>query len=489
MQKVFRRGHALSQLAVCAMLAACGGSGDSAGTNGGLLQAIEFDYPGGAMLLDGPVTLHAVATSGLPVSFESTTPDTCTVAGDQLTLVSAGECRVVATQSGGKTADGVTWAAADEATQLFNVLKHTQQITFVPPDYVLSAQTRSIELSATAESGLPVSFSTSTPEVCTISGSTLQLKGKGSCAVVAAQEGDANYSAGATPRFIAVDPLLLADGFTPGSGAGSGNLSTKQSGAVTANPWASPLNGWEWCPAVNDAGDSNANWCYRTVSDDGTTLTSALHVPDSKVSGWYTGFNRINIFAPGLSGFNGSGDTSSGLRVTSEKVLAFTLGVNKTLAEYPSPGRPVVVNVDLGKSNGNCNVELSALVWPDSGLISYGIPLGDFAVTNNCGLADVTATSLDSVRALPDRNGPVGATAEEVAAAEQAYQVELAKLADARASAASLLKSSDVARVRFWIYEFNDKVKPGPNDVPPPTAEELSRFDTDLTIKGAITIQ
>jgi hypothetical protein len=490
MQKVFRRGHALSQLAVCAMLAACGGGGgDSGATNGGLLQAIEFDYPGGAMLLDGPVTLHAVASSGLPVSFESSTPDTCTVAGDQLTLVSAGECRVVATQPGGQTADGVTWAAADEATQLFNVLKHTQQITFVPPDYVLSAQTSSIELSATAESGLPVSFSTSTPEVCTITGSTLQLKGKGSCAVVAAQEGDPNYAAGATPRFIAVDPLLLADGFTPGSGAGSGNLATKQGGAVVANPWASPLNGWEWCNAQDDSGNSNENWCYRTVSDDGTTLTSALHVPDSRLSGWYTGFNRINIFAPGLAGFNGSGDTTSGLRVTSEKVLAFTLGVNKTLAEYPSPGRPVVVNLDLGKSNGGCNVELSALVWPDSGLVSYGIPLGDFAVTNNCGLADVTATSLDSVRALPDRNGPVGATPDEVARAEADYQTALAGLKDARAAAAGLLGTSDVVRVRFWMYDFNDKVKPAATDVPPPTAEELARFDTDLTIKGAITIQ
>ena len=45
MHKVFRRGHALTQLAVCAMLAACGGGSDSSGTSGGRLQAIEFDYP------------------------------------------------------------------------------------------------------------------------------------------------------------------------------------------------------------------------------------------------------------------------------------------------------------------------------------------------------------------------------------------------------------------------------------------------------------
>jgi hypothetical protein len=44
------------------------------------------------------------------------------VSGDQLTLVSAAECLVVASQPGGKSADGRTWAAADETSQLFNVL-------------------------------------------------------------------------------------------------------------------------------------------------------------------------------------------------------------------------------------------------------------------------------------------------------------------------------------------------------------------------------
>jgi hypothetical protein len=192
MQKVFRRGHALTQLAVCAMLAACGGGGSSADGSGGRLQVIEFAYPGGAMLLDGPVTLSAVASSGLPVSFESTTPATCTTSGDQLTLVSAGECRVVASQPGGKSADGVTWAPADETSQLFNVLKHTQQVTFAPPDYVLSSNGTSVSLSASSTSGLPVSFATDTPANCAIEGSQLKLLGKGTCAVTASVAGDDN---------------------------------------------------------------------------------------------------------------------------------------------------------------------------------------------------------------------------------------------------------------------------------------------------------
>ena len=101
------RGFALTQVAACAILVACGGGGDSEGNSGGRMQAISFKYPGGSMLLDGPVTLSATATSGLPVTFQSTTPTTCTVSGNQLTLVSAGESRVAAKQSGGAGATGV----------------------------------------------------------------------------------------------------------------------------------------------------------------------------------------------------------------------------------------------------------------------------------------------------------------------------------------------------------------------------------------------
>lgn len=473
MQKMFRRGYALTQVAACAMLVACGGGGESEGGSGGRLQSITFQYPGGSMLLDGPVTLSAVASSGLPVSFESTTPTTCTVSGDQLTLVKAGECRVAAHQPGGQTADGVQWAEADEVSQLFMVLKHTQQVTFAPPDYVLSSASTSVALSATSESGLPVSFSSSTPANCAIEGNTLKLLGKGTCAVTASAPGDADWEEGTTQRFIAVDPLLIADGFDPsGAGRGTSNaMSTKQGGNVTVNPWATLLNaGWEWCD-----GNAGGDWCYRTVSQDGSTLSSALEFPadpawiaehTAGTGGWYTGFNRIDIFAPGLSDFNASGDTTSGLRVTTEQVLGFTLGVNTGLY---TAGKPIVVHLDLGKRNGSCNVTLSGLLWPRNGLISYAFPLDNFAVTDACGLAGVTAASLDNdVRTLPNPNTTDGLAA---------YQAALAKIADARASAMTLLKSSDIVRVRFRLMDINNSV--GSNGV----------FASDVTIKGAITIQ
>jgi hypothetical protein len=446
------------------MLAACGGGGDTEGGSGGRLQVIEFAYPGGGMLLDGPVTLHAVASSGLPVSFESTTAAFCTVSGDQLTLVAEGECRVVARQEGGKTPDGVLWAAADETSQLFKVLKHTQEVTFAPPDYVLSSNSTSVALSATSESGLPISFSSDTPATCAIEGSELKLLGKGTCAVTATAAGDDNYAEHSVQRFVAVDPLLVADGFDP-SGAGRGSssdMATKQGGKVSANPWGSPLNaGWEWCDA-NAGGD----WCYREVSPDGSTLTSALHYPEANWTpgGWQYGFNRIDIFAPGLTDFNASGDTTGGVRVTTETALGFTLGINSGLF---SAGRPIVLHLDLGKRNGGCNVTLSALLWPQNGLISYAVPLSDFAVTDACGLADVATASLDDqVRRLPNPNSD-----------RAAYEAALEGFAAARTSAMTLMKSSDIVRVRYRLMDVNDSIKTD------------GVYASDLTIRGAITIQ
>jgi hypothetical protein len=220
-------------------------------------------------------------------------------------------------------------------------------------------------------------------------------------------------------------------------------MSTKQGGNVTVNPWGSPLNaGWEWCDA-----NSEANW---------------------SPGGWQYGFNRIDIFAPGLSDFNASGDTASGLRVTTEKALGFTLGINNGL--YLA-GRPIVLHLDLGKRNGSCNVTLSTLLWPLDGLASYAVSLSAFAVTDACGLADVATASLDDqVRRLPNYNdtengGPA------------AYQAALEEMAGARASAMTLLKSSDIARVRFRLMDVNDSIKTD------------GVYASDVTIKGAVTIQ
>jgi hypothetical protein len=76
-------------------------------------QTIDFPVVSGKTYGDAPFTLEATASSGLPVSYASSTDEVCSVSGDQVTIVAAGTCTVQASQGG----DGVEWAAATSVGQ------------------------------------------------------------------------------------------------------------------------------------------------------------------------------------------------------------------------------------------------------------------------------------------------------------------------------------------------------------------------------------
>ncbi len=79
-------------------------------------QTITFAPLVNVNLSAGSVQLNAIATSGLPVAFASTTSTVCTVSGATLTLIAAGTCSVSASQTG----NGV-YAPAASASQSFAV--------------------------------------------------------------------------------------------------------------------------------------------------------------------------------------------------------------------------------------------------------------------------------------------------------------------------------------------------------------------------------
>jgi len=63
-------------------------------------QTITFAQPSDTRADQGPVSLNASASSGLAVSFASSTTGVCTVSGSSVTLVSVGTCTVTASQAG-----------------------------------------------------------------------------------------------------------------------------------------------------------------------------------------------------------------------------------------------------------------------------------------------------------------------------------------------------------------------------------------------------
>ncbi|MGZ5508842.1 MAG: MBG domain-containing protein, partial [Limisphaerales bacterium] len=138
---------------------------------------------------DPDFTVTGGASSDLPVTFSAT--GNCTVTGNGLNsasvhLTGAGSCTITVTQPGNANYNPASTA------QTFQINKANQTITFG----ALANKTfgdADFNVSATASSGLPVSF-TATGN-CTISGNTVHLTGVGSCTITASQPGNANFNA------------------------------------------------------------------------------------------------------------------------------------------------------------------------------------------------------------------------------------------------------------------------------------------------------
>jgi hypothetical protein len=125
------------------------------------------------------------------VSFSSATPAVCTASSATVTLLAVGACTIQATQAG-----NANWAAAAPVSQSFQVATGSQTITFgALSNQALGAAPFTV--SATATSGLAVSFNSLTTSVCTVSGATVTLVAISTCTIQATQPGNANWAAAA----------------------------------------------------------------------------------------------------------------------------------------------------------------------------------------------------------------------------------------------------------------------------------------------------
>jgi hypothetical protein len=158
-------------------------------------QTIAFGNPGPMTMAQSPYTASATASSGLVVKFTASPASVCTArgkTGQTITFVSTGLCSVTASQAG-----NTVYSAALPVTQTFAITTASQTIAFGSLKNRRLAQSP-FTVDATASSGLtPVTFTTSTPSVCTTggkNGATITLVGRGTCTVKADQAGNAVYS-------------------------------------------------------------------------------------------------------------------------------------------------------------------------------------------------------------------------------------------------------------------------------------------------------
>ena len=197
-------------------------------------QSIDFTQPGDMRVGDAAQKLGLAASSELPVSAESLTPQVCTVEsvrldpsrasrreaaprGSIVTPVAPGLCTVRATQAGTAELSGVervfTAATPVERTFAVRPVLEEQTLTFPALSDMRVGDARQF-LGAQVSSGLPVTYKTTTPDVCTVVGGVpapgaqvavrphVLPVAPGVCTVVATQaggEGDEHSYGAATP--------------------------------------------------------------------------------------------------------------------------------------------------------------------------------------------------------------------------------------------------------------------------------------------------
>ena len=119
---------------------------------------------------------------------KSITPAVCQSVGYTAKIISGGKCvleyRTDATE---------THLASPSFLQDFEITKTPQTITFNPSP-TLELATKSLALTAAASSGNAILFSASPSEICTVSGSILNLLNIGQCLVTATQPGTVEIS-------------------------------------------------------------------------------------------------------------------------------------------------------------------------------------------------------------------------------------------------------------------------------------------------------
>lgn len=510
------------------LLSACGGGGGDSGSEG-RLQVVNFDYPGGENVLGGPVTLRAAATSGLPVTFRSGTPSTCTVSGDQLTLVAAGECLVIASQSGGTTADGVQWAAAEETSQLFNVLK-AEQTPLVPIGVVMRAGSGTVALSTTTDVGLPAAYASATPAVCTVSGTSLSVLGQGLCQLTVTAPADATYGELEATAFVVIadvpPPVVQLQGATrtialgavdaqgqalsytsstPAvcevagselrllakgtcrvalSGAsGSENLVVNVDPRFFSSGFDAALRRTAEFGEINlGAGVPTSSWCggaTPSYCNLGVTVFSASAGFDIKpasspdwngsTTGWWAYYD-FNIGAPRTRVQNADGSTSFELQpfnVPTEETLFVTLGMNPTLF---AGGGDLFVRIRTNHYNkkndgSDCYVTVSAHLHPASADPTSYLLRFD----------EFAVTNKCDIADMPQTEG---------------WMFDWGVSAESKAAALAEIRAHGIRALEFAPGSIN-LTRPTPNadGSVPATNDPAYTLSTNITVYGPITVQ
>jgi len=140
--------------------------------------------------------------SGTWVLPQATTPTVCIAAGFYVQVIGGGTCTLTY-QSEATT----TYLASDLYRVSFEVTRDPQTISFSLPTSV-NLSSKTVALSATASSGGALFYTTSTPDNCSVTGSTLNLLKSGNCAVTTTQPGTSTLAPTSTTATVIISGTI-----------------------------------------------------------------------------------------------------------------------------------------------------------------------------------------------------------------------------------------------------------------------------------------
>ena len=142
--------------------------------------------------------------TGVYVLPQATTPAVCIASGFYVQIVGGGTCTLTY-----QSAANTSYLASDLYKVSFEVTRDPQTMTFtLPANADISAKT--LALAATASSGASVIYSTASADICSITGSTLNLLKAGNCVVTASQGGTSTLAPVTTTATVMLTGAVIA---------------------------------------------------------------------------------------------------------------------------------------------------------------------------------------------------------------------------------------------------------------------------------------
>jgi|WetSurMetagenome_2_1015567.scaffolds.fasta_scaffold01452_7 gliding motility-associated-like protein len=326
-------------------------------------QTITFNTLSSAAYGEGDFDPGATASSGLTVTYSSDNSDVATIVGSLIHIAGAGIAAITASQVGDDN-----YNAASDVQQTLTVNKASQTISFSAlPEYVFGDT--DFELSATASSGLRVSFTSSNSDVASVSGTTVHITGGGTVIITASQTGDDNYlTAPAIQQTLVINKASQTITFTPLPSAVYGDTdidpeATASSG-LTVTYISSNENVAEIITGLihitgagsveitaSQAGDGN----YNAATD--VTLTLIVGKSDQAIT-----FPALTYFTYGDPSFNPGAIASSGLAITYSCNDPGIVSISGDMIDINGAGTVIITASQSGDDNYNAAVDVTQSV-------------------------------------------------------------------------------------------------------------------------------